>query len=190
MKFFAALFALLFATSAQAAPVSVEFMARLVEATIYRIQLYSDPFEPPAYPYFSVDAVPGGRLTINGEFGYLFSNEWRKVSISLDDEEGYGSEVKCLIGNFDCSAQLSHYANGETRARWRYASWELTPGQFFMSMDEVYSGTLDGVSYNALGANFYLETMPVPLPSSLALLMASFGAIIVMRRRSSKSECH
>ena len=184
MKFFAALFALFFATSAQAAPVSVEFMARLNKVVLFNYT--AEPVTPGLMKTFYQDAV----FSPNFDIMAMTDWQWRHVSISYDSDNF--TSFTCFIGELDCSMIPSYppYVGPEGFSGYTYGGYfliEYHTGYLKYLKDGPVSGSVNGENFHARSADFFFETapMPVPLPSSASLLLAGAGIMSLLRKRRS-----
>lgn len=182
MKYFAALFALFFATSAQAAPVSVEFMARVSRLDLVYIT---------HIPGFPSSILPGDADTAkSAHYAALMDGQWRKVAIWLSDTSTYSSPVTLSIGELEFTGgrlmtKMDDSPRGLGVFHLFYDSISFGEDHFFISEDQLIDVEHDGQRYAALGGMYRFEVapMPVALPASAGALLAGIGALAMMRRR-------
>ncbi|MFC4666933.1 hypothetical protein ACFO5X_00075, partial [Seohaeicola nanhaiensis] len=100
MKYIAALIALVLATSAQAAPITIEFQARLNKVVLFNY--LAEPVTPDLTKTFFQDAVfsPGTDIMAMTDW------QWRHVTLSYDPDDF--TSLTCFIGELDCSMTPSY----------------------------------------------------------------------------------
>jgi len=128
----------------------------------------------------AADLTRGSGLVYNSAGGDYNSRNWTDSILASIN----GGAFTSIFGDSDISTtgetnMLTLMATNVTSAVFRLAGWSATgsSGTFDIETDEVGPNGAYGLAITG-------EISPVPLPASLAFLMAGIGALGVARRRA------